>query len=321
MNRLFSLFALLTVPALLLAPGALASNNDAATAPGGWTPYESGTMFSYAGGRTAIPDTCGCLDLMLVIDDTGSMGGAIANVQAGMLDIIALAEETCDEVRIGLVTFKDEVEVDVPLTSNTADVVNAVNALTAIGGDFEPEASDEALGELFTSSTCLASGDFDPASWREGCCKVAILVTDANPGGCDDAYVDGEDNVNAHNRALEALGLDVHIGALFVPTFGDPNGTITPVMIDYAVTTDGVFGQTAQDGSGTADAIQQVILNCVGTSATELCCLPDGSCVRVLEGECLDLNGTVVDDCEDCFTTPVEESTWGHIKSIFDTNR
>ena len=297
----------------------LASPNDTLVGdPDAWTPYGGEVMFSYAGlNGSAERDSCDCLDLVLVIDDTGSMSGAIANVQAGMLDIIRLAEDTCNDVAAGLVTFKDEVEVDVALTSDLSLVTAAVNSLFAVGGDNEPEASDEALREVFTSTVCTLIGDFDPDAWREGCCKVTILVTDARPGGCDDDYTDGVDDVNAHARALEAAGLDIAIGAVFVPTFGDPTGDITPIMVDYAATTGGVFGQTAADGGGTANAIEQIILNCVGEAATELCCTPAGDCVEVLEGNCETLGGYVVSDCEECETTPVEPSTWGRIKSVF----
>lgn len=321
MERVLRTLTLAIAFAAITLPAPQAGQNDGDMVLGGWTPYAPGTIFAYGDNRTVLPDTCECLDLVLVIDDTFSMSGAIANVQAGLLDIIDLATETCGDVRIGLVTFKDDVEVDMPLTSNINDVVNAVNALVALGGNFEPEASDEALREAFTATTCMLTGDFDPGEWRDGCCKVAILVTDANPGGCDDAYVDGVDDVNAHDRALDAAVLGISIGAVFVPVFGDPGGTITPIMVDYAATTGGVFGQTASDGSGTAAAIEQVILNCIGTSQTELCCLPDGQCLLVLEGQCLELDGELVDDCVACEAVPAETETWGGIKLRFRSER
>jgi hypothetical protein len=277
------------------------------------TPEQNGTVYSF--GEDGLGG-CDCIDLVLVIDDTGSMFGAINNVKAGIVDIINLAQSTCGNVQAALITHKDDVQVDQNLTFNVANVIAAVNALSASGGAGEPEASDEALREAFTATVCALTGDFDPSLYRAGCCKVAILVTDANPGGCDDFYQDGVDNVNAHARALEALGLGINIGALFVPTFGDPGGTITPIMIDYAATTGGVFGQTNPDGSGTAAAIQQVILNCTGTGATEFCCLPDGTCVEVLEGQCVGLGGFVVASCDEC-DTPTIESSWGQIKSQF----
>lgn len=313
--------ALTVVFASSAVPAVQAANNDGGGVPGGWTPYSDGTIFAYREGAAALRDTCECLDLVLVIDDTGSMAGSIANVQAGLLDIIDLATTTCGDVRIGLVSFKDDVEVDVPLTANLNLVINAVNALTAVGGGNEPEASDEALREVFTATTCPLTGDFDPGEWRDGCCKVTILVTDAHPGGCDDFYAAGVDDVNANNRALDAAAMGISIGAVFVPVFGDPGGTITPIMINYASVSGGVYGQTAQDGSGTADAIEQVILNCIGASATELCCLPDGQCLLVLEGQCADLDGELVENCDSCLSTPAEENTWGGIKARFRVER
>ncbi|MBM3317605.1 MAG: VWA domain-containing protein [Candidatus Eisenbacteria bacterium] len=317
MNRSMRMACLSLVFVALALPEAMADQNSGIGNPEAWAPYAPGTILAFGEPRVASRDSCECLDLVLVIDDTGSMGGAISNVQAGLLDILDLATSTCGDVRAGLVTFKDDVEVDVPLTANLNLVINAVNALYADGGANEPEASDEALREVFTSTVCPLTGDFDPSAWRDGCCKVTILVTDANPGGCDDMFIQGIDDVNAHNRALDAAAMGIQIGAVFVPTWGDPYNTITPIMLDYAATTNGVFGQTAWDGSGTADAIEQVILNCIGASATELCCLPDGQCVRLLEGDCERLSGTVVDDCDECLATPADVETWGQIKARF----
>lgn len=289
------------------------SPNEGATPTGTATTSSSQTFGDLFRGD----GECPCIDLVLVIDDTGSMGGAIDNVKAGIVDIINLAETTCGDVQAGLVTFKDDVEVDVAMTFTTADVITAVNALAATGGGGEPEASDEALREVVDATVCTLTGDFDPADFRDDCCKVAILVTDARPAGCDDTYTSGVDGVAAHDRALEAAALGVQIGALFVPTFGDP-GDIVSIMTDYAATTGGVYGETAADGSGTADAIEQAILNCIGEARTELCCLPSGDCLEVLEGQCAGLDGTVVEDCEACGSTPTETSTWGRIKNRFE---
>ncbi len=262
---------------------------------------------------------CTCIDLVFVIDDTGSMGGAIDNVKAGIASILTLADDTCGDTQAALLSFKDDVEVDVPMTFTTADVAAGIAALFATGGVGEPEASDEALREVFNpgGTVCAVSGDFDPADFRADCCKVTILVTDARPAGCDDSYVAGVDDVAAHQRALEAAGLGVAIGALFVPTFGDP-GDIVSIMTDYAATTGGVYGETDASGAGTADAIEQVILNCVGMGRTELCCVDNTDCFEVLEGQCSTLGGVVVEDCSECGGTPVVESSWGHIKSTYN---
>jgi uncharacterized protein YegL len=291
---------------------AQANNEDGVIDHGAVTVEQPGTVYSYGVGGDG---TCDCIDLVLVVDDTGSMFGAIANVQTGLLDILNTAQSTCNDVQCGVITFADNVEVDQALTGVTADCTTAVNALVASGGTNLPEASDEGLREAFTATVCALTGDFDPADWRDGCCKVAILVTDAEPGGCDDTFTLGVDDANAHQRALDAAALGIQIGALFVPTGGDPSGTITPIMIDYAATTDGVFGQTNADGTGTSNAIEQIILNCIGAGETELCCFPDGSCTTVLVGQCEPGGGTLVATCDECSPVPTQETTWGRIKS------
>src|SRR5919108_3681359 len=66
---------------------------------------------------------CGCTDVVLVVDKTGSMGPAINNVKAGLDNIVGAAlTASGGDLRMGLVSFKDGVEVDEPLTANVADV-------------------------------------------------------------------------------------------------------------------------------------------------------------------------------------------------------
>ena len=59
--------------------------------------------------QTITPGQCGELDLVLAIDTTGSMGGAIANVAAGSAAIIAQANiADVNTARVGLITFNGE---------------------------------------------------------------------------------------------------------------------------------------------------------------------------------------------------------------------
>jgi hypothetical protein len=83
---------------------------------------------------------CTCIDLTFIIDDTGSMGGAINNVKLGLVDIINTANVvSCGDLRVGLITFKDDVTVHSPLTNNVGAVVAQTNALVASGGAGGPE--------------------------------------------------------------------------------------------------------------------------------------------------------------------------------------
>jgi hypothetical protein len=262
---------------------------------------------------------CDCIDLVFVIDDTGSMGGAISNVKAGLANILALAgNQSCGDLQGGVVSFADDVEVDQALTFTLSDVTNALNALNAAGGAGWPEASDEAMHEISTAASCLAVGDFLTSAWRDSCCKVAILVTDAHPGGCDDIFTVGTDDVSAANAANALAALGVQVGSLYVLSEGFADPTTQAIMLNYASTTGGVYGEVPADGTGTAAAIEQVILNCIdGSTETELCCTPDGNCTVVLEGQCDAIGGTVVTSCDDCEATAAESTNWSTVKGLY----
>ena len=181
------------------------------------------------------------------------------------------------------------------------------------------EASDEALREVFDATGVRPSrGDFDPGAFPSRIAgKVAILVTDARPAGCDDTYTPGVDDVAAHARVTRSGG----------PRSSDRRALRADVRGSrrHRVHHDGLRG----DGRGACtarrmpaapeprNAIEQVVLNCIGAGATELCCIDETDCVEVLEGQCSTLGGEIVETCVGCGATPIEVSSWGKIKSSF----
>ena len=318
MKRRLELFSLLLIGALFL-PG-LARAQAVEEQPAG--PFGKTTNYFY---QPRILPTgaapCTCMDVVFIIDDTGSMGGAINNVKLGLVDILNTANAaSCGDLRVGLITFKDDVTVQSPLTNNVALVAGQINALVASAGTNLPEASDEALREAVEAAgtVCTRNGRFSVGDWRSNCCKVIILVTDALPGGCDDAFTGGFDDVNAHLRAVSANALGVHIGALLVGAAGG----VAPIMQDYALTTSGLFASVPPDGSGTSAAMQSVITNCLETPVGfEHCCVSGGlgGCFTVPVGTCRNTpGGVVVPSCAalDCPTSTLR-STWGHVKGIY----
>jgi Mg-chelatase subunit ChlD len=159
---------------------------------------------------------CGCMDVAFIVDDTGSMGPAIDNVKTG-LNVITAAVDTASggDFRMALVSFSDTIEVDQDYTSSIATIQSAVNSLVPSGGGNEPEASDEALNLVVTgASACAVSGSL--GAGRPECLKLAIVVTDARPAGCDDSYVAGVDDVNAANVANAAVANGWSVSAVDV---------------------------------------------------------------------------------------------------------
>jgi hypothetical protein len=99
--------------------------------------------------RIAIAD----LDLVFVVDTTGSMRRELADLQANLVGIIRILSRLASSLRIGFVAFKDRGEVYLtrvyPLErmndAHAAELVGFVNGLSAEGGGDDPEPVDEAL--------------------------------------------------------------------------------------------------------------------------------------------------------------------------------
>ncbi|MBU0690915.1 VWA domain-containing protein, partial [bacterium] len=217
------------------------------------------------------PGEC-CLDIVFAVDTTGSMAEAIDNIRTELPNIIAAANAASGgDVRLGLVTFGDEVRVVNGLTFDQATVSAGISALMAASGGGEPEASDEALREIITHNGQCTYGNEFIGEFRENCeyenvnlVKLIILITDARPAGCNDLYEPGVDDVNAHARALDAAAGNILITPIFVPTYfsGPFETTIETIMTDYATTTGGHYTRVNANGSGTGEAITDIIENC-----------------------------------------------------------
>jgi von Willebrand factor type A domain len=93
------------------------------------------------------------LDLVFVMDTTGSMRRELADLQANLIGIIRVLSRLASSLRIGFVAFKDRGDVYLtrvyPLQrmndAHAAELVGFVNGLSAEGGGDDPEPVDEAL--------------------------------------------------------------------------------------------------------------------------------------------------------------------------------
>ena len=210
------------------------------------------------------------MDVVLLVDDTGSMGAALANVKLGLADIITAATNASGgDLRLGLVSFGGITEVDQPLTTDLNLVGQAVNSLFSGGGGGETELSDQALKYVVTgASDCpVAAPRGELGAFRSGCLKLVILVTDAPPAGCDDLYSDGIDDLNAANVAQLAKDAGINVSAILVDngsfiSDAHPGGIEPEVMANYATTTGGVFSTVPAEGTGLGAAIEAVFGQC-----------------------------------------------------------
>lgn len=116
------------------------------------------------------------LDLVFVVDATGSMGDEIAKLKASMH---AMAQQISrlpgqPDICYGLVAYRDRGDAFLTRTHDFTDQLGAfqqvLDGLQAGGGGDTPEALDEALNEAVHRM-----------SWRTNAVRVAVLVADAPP--------------------------------------------------------------------------------------------------------------------------------------------
>lgn len=121
------------------------------------------------------------LDVIFVIDTTGSMSDDIDAVQNDAINIIDAIAASSTNWQIGVVTYRDHPSepygdsgdytsrIELPFSSNRSDIVNAINGIqVAGGGDFE-ESVYSGLMEAIAYP------------WRDGAKKAIILMGDAPP--------------------------------------------------------------------------------------------------------------------------------------------
>ena len=232
---------------------------------------------------------CGPMDVVFVIDSTGSMSGTLQNVQAGIPGIISQIQAASGgDYRLGLIEFWNDVEVFDPLASGNSVKVQAdINAMYANGGGNTPQSSDVAAltainalsanywvpGGLLQGSnppitnptqaiaspkSALQTGDFS-GGWRSGAEKIVILITDAPPSEFNNSsYQSSASVAYAHYVAQQAQAAGVFICPINVsPT----ESNISAIMMDYAATSGGVYS-FCPSGQGTSSAIANLINQC-----------------------------------------------------------
>ena len=103
--------------------------------------------------RRETPFAINDLDLVFVMDTTGSMRNELADVQANLLGVIRVLARLAPSLRVGFVAFKDHGAAYVtqsfrlsPMSQdNVVKVIGFVGQMSAEGGGDDPEPVDEAL--------------------------------------------------------------------------------------------------------------------------------------------------------------------------------
>jgi hypothetical protein len=267
MKRLISILAfLLALPLAALADSITPDMFEATISPGGSVHLEKRVTISDE------PPEDVPLDVVFLVDTTGSMFDAIDDAQAAA-DAILTGLTAFGDLMVGVAEYKDFPgpggfggATDTPfsiLTNLSADtgvggaVRTAINNLDpASGGADTPESNLHALTE--------STSQFN---WRVGSERVIVWLGDA-PGheagdvGGGGVIYPGDDTTASTLAALQAAGITVH--GISYPLGGglDDDGQATTI-------TDGTGG-SLQPGAGLdPDALAQAIIDAVGETISE----------------------------------------------------
>lgn len=112
------------------------------------------------------------IDVVVAIDGTGSMGGAISRVQRQISQLILLLNALSKSMQAGIVIYRDKgfgkVQTE-KLTDNIVDLQKFLFKVNAFGGGDIPESVLSALKKV------------DGLGWRKGAEKQLIIIADAPP--------------------------------------------------------------------------------------------------------------------------------------------
>ena len=138
------------------------------------------TIVRNPSATTALPGKKGPIDVVVVLDTTGSMQKSIDSMRANAIASIKKLKEKSDDIRLAVTTFRDlKIEADrphflvKPFTSNLQDGFAFLNGLRADSGGDTPE------DQLHGISLALELWEKEGKTPDRIPTKIVIVVTDA----------------------------------------------------------------------------------------------------------------------------------------------
>lgn len=210
------------------------------------------------------------LDVVFLMDETGSMGSVISDAKAAAADILS-GLSGFGNVQFAVAGYQDSGDYSTPnpngndyfdwkttpgaLTSNTTTVQTAINSYGAFFGGDTPEAQIPSLWKVANET-----------NWRTNSTRAVVWFGDApghNPGPDASPASPSGDSVSLADAvaALQANNVTVH--GLSYPAGGGLDDT------GQATTITNATGGTLRDGLGTPAGVTSDILAAVGATFDE----------------------------------------------------
>lgn len=112
------------------------------------------------------------LELVLVVDSTGSMGGVIAAAKAQCQALVRRLRFLVPQFRAGLVTYDDGARLRVPLTVDPAELQKGLDKVAAAGGGDVEEGVDKGIYLALRQ---------EQVGWSRKAHRIIVVVGDASP--------------------------------------------------------------------------------------------------------------------------------------------
>jgi hypothetical protein len=134
----------------------------------------------------------GSLDLIFLIDTTGSMWDDIANVKASANEIVEALDSEGLDYRVAIADYRDYpllpyggktdyvYNLDLPFSNDKNSIISAINGLSLGWGADEPESVYSALVHSMLDPNKDLANSAD-SGWRNGVTKAIIVMGDAPP--------------------------------------------------------------------------------------------------------------------------------------------
>lgn len=138
--------------------------------------------------KTLYTDPSDSLDLIFLIDTTGSMADDIDNVKSSASEIVGAIDSKNYDYRVSVAEYRDlpsygssgdyVYKLACPFSNDKDEIIEAINSLTVDGGGDIPESVYSGLVYAMTDENKDLSNS-DNYGWRQGVTKQIILMGDA----------------------------------------------------------------------------------------------------------------------------------------------
>jgi hypothetical protein len=262
-------------------------------------------------------------DVVFLADTTGSMGAAIANVQANASTIMAAVDAGTTGIPFfAAAEYRDVGDsplfaVNIGLTPVQADVNTAIGTWSAGGGDDTPECQLNALGQLATGAVSFRTNAtpvivwFGDASGHDPCngWTEALAITALQDAGIIviAVGVTGADGLDATGQAT---AITTATGGSYIPG-ATPDEVAAAILLGLSNLPITVIPTPKDCGPlvVTFDPVSDTVTSGEQASFTETITVPDDSSVAGQEVHCTvefhDENGNFLGDQEIWITIPL----------------